>query len=212
MGKGRAVAVALAVTVAMAGCSSSKKAATGTTTTAFAPDTTPTSAADATTAPPDTTGDTTTVVATTTPVTTAPATTAPASSTTAATVTTTIAATTSTTSVSQSCAAQAALTYLLVQSATVTGSGGLTLTAYAAKMVCGGADDFHWTPASSTEPAAVAVGADIEVLPNPGLPSTFQKLTDAQFPAYLTGDLGTKIFQVTGPLSALTGLSERFHP
>ncbi|MGO9343328.1 MAG: hypothetical protein ACLP6E_12545 [Acidimicrobiales bacterium] len=80
-----------------------------------------------------------------------------------------------------------------------------------ATLICGGPDDFHWNPAPTTENATVVEGASIAVLGSPG--STLAApIPFDQFASYMATDHNSRIFLVTGPLDAVTGLQEQFHP
>lgn len=85
------------------------------------------------------------------------------------------------------------------------------MTGNQATLVCGGLDDSHFTTVATTESATVLEGATIEVLQSPGSPQDVP-IAANQFAGYLATDHDTRIFLVTGPLSAITGLVEQFHP
>lgn len=87
--------------------------------------------------------------------------------------------------------------------------GTLTVTGQTATMICGGPDDFHYNFGTGTVTAHVVAGAKIEVL-NATLQLT--PVTLAKFPSYLAGDMNVRVFTYTGPRTAITALSEQFHP
>jgi len=98
-----------------------------------------------------------------------------------------------------------------VLSVTPIAAGGLTLTGNASTLVCGGPDDYHYNVASTTEVATLLGTAVIQVLPITE-DMQLQTIPQSQFAGYLSTDMDTRIFMVTGPLSAITGLQEQFHP
>jgi len=55
----------------------------------------------------------------------------------------------------------------------------------------------------------VLASAAIQVL-NSALQPT--PITLAKFPRYLAGDMNVRVFTYTGPRTAITALSEQFHP
>ena len=109
-----------------------------------------------------------------------------------------------------SCASLAARTYLQVTAAKTAPQGALTLTAHPATMVCGGPDDSHYNVASTAVTGHVLPGATIQsfsisqMRPEP--------VSAAKLSSYLATDHGTRIFLVTGPVTAITALQEQFHP
>jgi hypothetical protein len=76
-------------------------------------------------------------------------------------------------------------------------------------MICGGPDDFHYNFGTATVTGHVLAGAKIQVL-NTALQLT--PITLAKFPSYLAGDRNVRVFTFLGPRTAITGLSEQFHP
>jgi hypothetical protein len=116
-----------------------------------------------------------------------------------------------TTTTESVCEKQATESYVRVIAAKETTDGGLNLSGNPTTFVCGGPDDYHFNVATTIEAVLVAPGATIEVLPlqeNMHL----QKIPASQLAGYLKTDNDTKIFMVTGPLDAATGLQEQFHP
>ena len=109
------------------------------------------------------------------------------------------------------CAARAVETFIFIDSVSPNAAGGFTVIGNQATLVCGGPDDFHWNTSAATESATVVKGASIEVLGSPG--STLAAPIAAnQFAGYMAADHNTRIFLVTGPLNAITGIQEQFHP
>jgi hypothetical protein len=109
------------------------------------------------------------------------------------------------------CAQRATLTFAQVLSATLSSGGGLSLVASAATLVCGGPDDYHYNVMSANESLTVVPGAVIQVLPiteNMQL----QTIPASQLSSYLATDNDTRIFEITGPLDAITRMQEQFHP
>ena len=134
-------------------------------------------------------------VATTTTEATAPASTAPASSPAAT---------------ANPCTKFAAThTFLYLKAATEHPDGSLTVTGNRATMVCGGADDFHYDFAAATVTGQVTPSASLRVLS-----SSLQDIpiTHAKFPSYLKADQNVRVFIYSGPLTAISALSEQFHP
>jgi hypothetical protein len=99
--------------------------------------------------------------------------------------------------------------FLHLTSAKEDADGTLTVTGAVATMVCGGPDDFHYNFGTGTVTGHVLTGASIRVL-NSALQET--PITLAKFPGYLAADMNVRIFTYTGPRSAITALSEQFHP
>ena len=87
--------------------------------------------------------------------------------------------------------------------------GSLVITGQVATMVCGGPDDFHYTMASQIITGHAVANADVRVLN-----STQQDVPIAhvKFPAYIVNDTNIRVFIYTGPLTAITALSEQWHP
>jgi hypothetical protein len=117
---------------------------------------------------------------------------------------------TATAAASTSCTALAAHTFLHVTQARAAADGSLTLTAHRAWLVCGGPDDSHLTIAPTTVTAHVIPGASITVFPVSDMHP--DPIRPAALPAYLASDQDTRTFLVTGPLGAISGLHEQFHP
>lgn len=132
-----------------------------------------------------------------------------AASSTAASSTTTSGTSSSTTI--QTCAQRATETFIFIDSVAATTGGGFTLTVNAARLVCGGPDDFHWNTAATNVNATVLPGASIEVLGSPGSTQSAPIASD-RFAAYMATDHNSRIFLVTGPLSMISALQEQFHP
>lgn len=76
-------------------------------------------------------------------------------------------------------------------------------------MICGGPDDFHYNFGTAPVTGRVLAGATIRVL-NSALQPTPIKL--AKFPSYLGSDMNVRVFTYNGPRSAITALTEQFHP
>jgi hypothetical protein len=100
-------------------------------------------------------------------------------------------------------------TFLYLTAATEHPDGSLTVTGSRATMVCGGADDFHYDFAAATVTGQVTPSAALQVL-SPSLQLT--PITHAKFPSYLKTDQNVRVFIYSGPLTAITTLSEQFHP
>ena len=109
-----------------------------------------------------------------------------------------------------SCAAFAANTFLQITAVQAAADGALTLTGYPESVVCGGPDDLHYDPAATTVTAHVIPGASIMGF-NVASSSLVPVAPDA-LASYLTADMGTRIFLVSGPLSAISSLQEEYHP
>jgi hypothetical protein len=102
-------------------------------------------------------------------------------------------------------------TYIYVAKATWNTDGSLNLTGQIATMVCGGPDDFHYAEATATVSAETSATAKLTVIGTSqnqeGEPITYQ-----QFPGYIVNDQWTRVFEYTGPLTAITSLTEMYHP
>ena len=111
----------------------------------------------------------------------------------------------------QSCAYRAAHdSYIHITKVVAAASGALTVTGQAAKLVCGGPDDFHWNTVTATETGHTVPSAKIEVFPTSKM--ALEPIKASQLAGYLKTDQDTKIFLIGGPLSAMTSLQEQFHP
>jgi hypothetical protein len=111
----------------------------------------------------------------------------------------------------QTCAYRAAHdAYIYITKVQAAASGALTVTGQAAKLVCGGPDDFHWNPVTATETGHTVPTAKIETFPTSKMAP--ESIAASQLAAYLKTDDDTKIFLIGGPLSAMTSLQEQFHP
>ena len=109
------------------------------------------------------------------------------------------------------CAAQAAHTYYHVMSWKHSATGDVLLTGHVAKMICGGPDDWHFEDATATVPASVLPSAHVEVIVmNNGVSQTTTPVS--QLINALAHDQSTRTFLVQGPLTAITSMSEVFHP
>jgi hypothetical protein len=83
------------------------------------------------------------------------------------------------------------------------------VTGVAATMVCGGPDDFHYDFGPAAVTGHVLASAAIQVLSS-ALQLTPIKLS--KFPSYLASDMNVRVFTYTGPRTAITALTEQFHP
>ena len=109
------------------------------------------------------------------------------------------------------CAAQAAHTYYYILSARNSATGGVLLTGHIATMICGGPDDWHFEDAGTIVPASVLPGADVEVLDmTSGI--SMKTIPLNMLITALAHDQSSRTFLVRGPLTAVTGLTEIYHP
>jgi hypothetical protein len=115
-----------------------------------------------------------------------------------------------TTSPPSGCASLATRTFLHLTKVQPATGGALTLTANPATLVCGGVDDLHYNVATTTVTAHLIAGATIQVFPVSNM--SYKSLPPSGLASYLAADGDTRIFLVTGPLTAITALSEQFHP
>ena len=114
------------------------------------------------------------------------------------------------TSAASACSAFASgHTFLHLTSAAENADGTLTVTGAAATMVCGGPDDFHYNFGPAAVTGHVLASATIAVL-SATLQPTPIKL--GKFPSYLASDMNVRVFTYTGPRTAITALTEQFHP
>jgi hypothetical protein len=100
-------------------------------------------------------------------------------------------------------------TFLHLTGAAANADGTLTVTGTAATMVCGGPDDFHYDLGTGTVTGHVLASAAIAVLSSTLQPTP---ITLAKFPKYLASDMNVRVFTYTGPRTAITALTEQFHP
>lgn len=108
----------------------------------------------------------------------------------------------------ESCAQFAANTFLYVTTVQAETDASLTLTGNLAAVVCGGPDDLHYNPAAATVTAHVLPGAAITVFAH----NSSEPMAHSELAAYVATDTGTRIFLVHGPLNAISGLQEQYHP
>lgn len=101
-----------------------------------------------------------------------------------------------------------------VTSARYNADGSLGLTGHRAWTIgCGGPEwHFGYGVATATETAHAGRGAAITVTPLPMERPAVRSLPAARLPGYLAADQDTRIFEVTGPLTAITGMQEMYHP
>ena len=110
----------------------------------------------------------------------------------------------------QSCANWAATHVFAEVTAAKEGSGGaLTITTHRASVVCGGPDDMHYNVAAATQTAEVTPSATVRVLDSSVHLETVPHMA---FNTSLKYDTWGRIFMVTGPLGAITALTEMYHP
>jgi hypothetical protein len=119
-------------------------------------------------------------------------------------------ASSSSTSASPTCAQFAANTFLRISTATAAADGSLVLTGNPATVVCGGPDDLHYSYAANVVTAHVLPSAAITIFDLPDM--SRKPIGHTNLSAYLASDDGTRTFLVTGPLSAISGLQEEYHP
>jgi len=110
----------------------------------------------------------------------------------------------------QACAAFADSTFIYVRTVTTAPNGSLTLSANPASVVCGGPDDLHYDVSGTTVTCFVAPTAAISIFDMATMRS--QPIAASTLGAYLATDQGTRIFLVTGVLTAIDGLVEQYHP
>jgi hypothetical protein len=87
----------------------------------------------------------------------------------------------------------------------------LSIVGHPAALVCGGPDDSHYNVDTAHSSAGhVLATATIQVFPiSTGAPKT---IPIGQLPSYLPTDDDTRVYLVTGALTAITELQEQFHP
>lgn len=87
--------------------------------------------------------------------------------------------------------------------------GSLTITAHAAKAVCGGTDDLHYDLATAAETGTVTSSGTVRMLTGA---VKEQAVSHADVSNRLARDSWGRIFMVTGPLRSITALTEEYHP
>lgn len=87
--------------------------------------------------------------------------------------------------------------------------GSLTVTAHHASVVCGGLDDLHYNIATVTETGTVTPAGTVRMLTGA---SQEQTVAHADVSSRLATDNWGRIFMVQGPLTAITALTEMYHP
>ena len=85
----------------------------------------------------------------------------------------------------------------------------LTVTGKKVTIVCGGPDDFHFHVTTTAETGHTLPTASITVFPTTQMRSV--PIKPIQLIGYLATD-NTRIFRVSGPLTAITSLQEQYHP
>ena len=90
----------------------------------------------------------------------------------------------------------------------------LALTGNPATIQCGGFDDNQQVvETSKIEVIHLVADATIRVFPLPTVSSApYQTLRPQQLAAYIRHDKDTRVFEVTGPASAVTAITEVYHP
>jgi hypothetical protein len=109
-----------------------------------------------------------------------------------------------------SCAQFAAHTFLHLLSVTNEPDGSLALTANAATVVCGGPDDLHYDIGTNMVTAHTVLNPSVTIFSLASMQSLV--IAPSQLVTYLPTDTGTRIFLVSGPLSAIASLQEQYHP
>lgn len=111
---------------------------------------------------------------------------------------------------STSCATYAAThTFAEVTAAKLNADGSLAIAAHAAKVVCGGTDDLHYSVATATEFGTVTPSGAVRMLTGAVKEQT---VPHADVGSRLAQDKWGRIFMVNGPLRAVTALTEEYHP
>ena len=108
------------------------------------------------------------------------------------------------------CGYDAADTFVVATTAEDQG-GTVVVTANAAHVVCGGADNGHVDTDADPTTLQLAPSAVIELLDGSGPDLDPAPVAPAAFPARLAADPGA-LFQVIGPATAVTGLTEVYRP
>lgn len=114
-------------------------------------------------------------------------------------------------SVNSSSCAKYAATHMFAQVTAVKANadGSLTVTAHHASVVCGGLDDLHYNIATVTETGTVTPAGTVRMLAGA---SQEQTVAHADVSSGLATDNWGRIFMVQGPLTAITALTEMYHP
>lgn len=114
-------------------------------------------------------------------------------------------------SVNSSSCAKYAATHMFAQVTAVKANadGSLTVTAHHASVVCGGLDDLHYNIATVTETGTVTPAGTVRMLAGA---SQEQTVAHADVSSRLATDNWGRIFMVQGPLTAITALTEMYHP
>lgn len=87
--------------------------------------------------------------------------------------------------------------------------GSLTITGHRATVICGGPDDLHYNVATANETGDVTPAGTVQMLTGA---SQEQIVGHADVSARLAKDTWGRIFMVNGPLTAITALTEMYHP
>jgi hypothetical protein len=117
----------------------------------------------------------------------------------------------STTAAPTGCTQLATRTFVEIKTVTAGSGGALSIAGNPATLVCGGADTSHYAVnASRTVTGKVLAGAQVQVFPVAVLALT--TMPHGRFASYLSTDTGSRTFLVSGPLEAITGLQEQYHP
>jgi hypothetical protein len=117
---------------------------------------------------------------------------------------------TTVTSATSACSAFASgHTFLHLTRASENADGTLTVTGVAATMICGGPDDFHYNFGPAAVTGHVLASATIAVLSSTLQPTPIKL---GKFPGYLASDMNVRVFTYAGPRTAITALTEQFHP
>jgi hypothetical protein len=109
------------------------------------------------------------------------------------------------------CGYDAADTFVVATSAELQGSS-VVVTADPAQFVCGGANNGHFETDPDTTTLQLAPSATIRLLAGSGPDLEPAPVPPAELPARLADEPGGVLFQVTGPASAVTALTELYRP
>ena len=87
--------------------------------------------------------------------------------------------------------------------------GSLTVATRRATLICGGPDDLHYKVATAIKIGTVTPSGTVKMLTSPVREQT---VPHAEVNTRLESDIWGRVFMVTGPLTAITTLTEMYHP
>jgi len=103
-------------------------------------------------------------------------------------------------------------TRVYITKATGNSRKGLTVSGEMVKVYCGGPDDFHFIITNKHFTGHLRSNAKINILVFGNNGIEFPRLPEAKFAHWVKTDHNSGVYQVTGSLKSIRGLTELYHP